>query len=306
MNMRVQGCVWVLVGLLTACSSEGLEEPVSSELGALGQALSGDAREGLKAAELATGVTLKYLEQGSRRGNPVVFLHGYTDSHHSFDRNLPSFPRRFHVFVPDQRGHGGSSKPACCYTQADFAADVVAFMDAVGLERASIVGHSMGSFIAQSVALAYPERVDRLVLIGSAPTIAGNPVALELQAAVDTLTDPIDPEFAREFQASTFFQPIPGAFLDTAVADSSRVPADIWQQALAGLLDEDHSGELGEIRARTLILWGDQDIFVSDADQAALDAAIPRSRLVVFAQTGHGVHVERPRAVNRAIARFLR
>jgi non-heme chloroperoxidase len=179
-------------------------------------------------------------------------------------------------------------------------------MDAVGLESASLVGHSMGSFIAQTVALDFPERVDRLVLIGSAPTVVGNPAALELQAAVDTLEDPIDPEFARAFQASTFFQPIPEEFLDTAVADSLKVPASIWQQALDALLEEDHSAELSQIRAPTLILFGTEDVFVSAADQAALDAAIPSSTLISFEETGHGVHVERPRAVNRAIRRFLR
>src|SRR5687768_13739377 len=80
----------------------------------------------LKRGALSTGVQLEYLEQGSDRGEPVIFIHGFTDSHHSFDRNLPIFPRRFHVFALDLRGHGDSSKPECCYTQADFAADVVA------------------------------------------------------------------------------------------------------------------------------------------------------------------------------------
>src|SRR5262245_28061969 len=78
----------------------------------------------LRRVALSTGVELEYLEQGSPNGIPVVFLHGFTDSHRSFDRNLPSFPRRFHVFALDQRGHGNSSKPECCYAQADFAADV--------------------------------------------------------------------------------------------------------------------------------------------------------------------------------------
>jgi non-heme chloroperoxidase len=301
--MRAVKCAWVGFALLAACSGDVQEASPIIELGTSTQALGGAQ---LEEVELATGVTLKYLEQGSPNGIPVVFLHGYTDSHHSFDRNLPRFPRRFHVFAPDQRGHGDSSKPACCYTQSDFAADVVAFMDAVGLESASVVGHSMGSFIAQTVALDFPERVERLVLIGSAPTIAGNAVALELKSIVDTLTDPIDPEFVLAFQASTFFQPIPEDFLDTAVDESLKVPADIWRQALDGLLAEDHSAELGDISAPTLILFGDQDIFVSAAEQAVMDAEIPDSRLLVFPQTGHGTHVERPRAVNRAIARFLR
>jgi len=254
---------------------------------------------------LSTGIDMVYFEQGAARGIPVIFLHGFTDSHHSFDRNLPRFPRSFHVFALDQRGHGDSSKPSCCYTQADFAADVPAFMDAVGLRRASIVGHSMGSFIAQSVAIAHPERVDRLVLIGSGATIAGNPVALDLQTAVDALTDPIDPEFVREFQASTFFRPIPESFLDGSVEDSLKVPAAVWRQALDGLIAEDHTADLFRIRARTLILYGDQDVFLTPSDQEALTNGIPRSHLITYAQTGHGLHVEIPRRVNRALEDFL-
>jgi len=298
--------VWriAVLGLLSACGADALGEGVDLQV-AVDDLRHGPHHGGLQRVTLATGVELAYWEQGAAHGIPVILLHGYTDSHHSFDLNLPRLPRSLHVFALDQRGHGESSKPACCYTQADFAADVPAFMDAVGLEHASVVGHSMGSFIAQSVALAFPERVDRLVLIGSAPTIAGNPVALELQAAVDALSDPIDPGFVRDFQASTFYRPVPASFLDTAVAESLKVPASIWQQALAGLLDEDHSNHLQEIAARTLILFGDQDIFVSAAEQAALDTEIQRSRLITYRQTGHGLHVELPERVSNDIVRFL-
>lgn len=309
--MRVLGLL--AVGCLWACSGDAADgasdtERTSRALERAGSEPGGAARGDaeLHVVTLATGIDMAYLEQGSPRGIPVILVHGYTDSHRSFDLSLPLFPRRFHVFAIDQRGHGDSSKPACCYTQADFASDIPAFMDAVGLPSASLVGHSMGSFIVQKVALDFPERVEQLVLIGTAPTIAGNPGALELKSAVDTLSDPIDPEFVRGFQASTFFRPIPESFLDTAVAESLKVPASIWQQALDGLLAEDHSADLDQIVSPTLILFGDQDIFVSAADQEALDDSIPDSTLITYPDTGHGTHVERPRRVTRDIRRFLR
>lgn len=315
------GCLWACSGEAAdaAFATDGTHRALErDELGDLERAeLSDRERERpdldepagdaeLHAVTLATGIDMVYLEQGSPRGIPVILVHGYTDSHRSFDRNVPLFPRRFHVFAIDQRGHGDSSKPACCYTQADFAADIPAFMDAVGLESASLVGHSMGSFIVQNVALDFPERVEQLVLIGSAPTIAGNPGALELKAAVDTLSDPIDPEFVRGFQASTFFRAIPASFLDTSVAESLKVPASIWRQALDGLLAEDHSAALARVASPTAILFGDQDIFVTAADQAALDASIPDSTLIAYTDTGHGTHVERPRRVTRDIRQFIR
>src|SRR5882757_11379125 len=68
---------------------------------------------------LSTGVEISYLEQGNQRGDNLIFLHGYTDSYHSFDRNLPILSRRHHVYALDQRGHGDSDKPACCYAPGD-------------------------------------------------------------------------------------------------------------------------------------------------------------------------------------------
>jgi pimeloyl-ACP methyl ester carboxylesterase len=255
---------------------------------------------------LSTGVRLAYLEQGNPSGEPVIFLHGYTDSHHSFDRNLPLLSPRLHVYALDQRGHGGSEKPACCYEPADFAADVIAFMNALHIHRAALVGHSMGSLIAHKVAAEHPHRFGKLVLIGSAATAVGNPVGAELEAAVDTLTDPIDPAFVRDFQASTFFRPIPPSFLDTAVAESLRVPASIWKQTLDALVGEDHSAELPAITADTLVFWGNRDIFFSAEDQARLIAVIPRATLLVYEETGHGLHVEQPARFVRDLERFLR
>lgn len=300
---------WATMGVLAiACSSSPASESESGwELernSTTEQKLCASPQ--LNTLVLPTGVELAYLEQGARWGKPVIFLHGYTDSHHSFDRNLPIFPRSFHVFALDQRGHGASSKPACCYTQADFAADVVSFMDAVGLSQASIVGHSMGSLIAHKVAVSYPERVDRLVLIGSTPTANGNPLVTEFAGIVDALVDPIDPEFVRSFQASTFFRPIPEGYLDTLVRESLKVPAIVWQQAMDGMLAEDHASELVNITAPTLVLYGDEDAYFTAAEQEELAHLIPNSALVIYPQTGHGIHAELPRAVVRDLRRFLR
>ncbi len=292
-----------ILALAAACGSAYEDDhigPVSELSSALGSAPE------LKRIALRTGVELAYREQGSPHGKPVLFLHGYTASHRHFDLNLPRLPRELHVFALDLRGHGGSSKPACCYTHDDFAADVIAFMDALCLPRAALVGHSMGSLIAHKVAVEAPERVDELVLISSAPTAAGNPTNAGLQSAVDALVDPIDPQFARQFEASIFFRPVPDAFLDTATSESLKIPAAIWQQTLAALIAEDHTSQLPRIRARTLLMWGDQDSIFSAADQSELEALIRHSTLHVYEQTGHGLHVERPERATRDIARFLR
>lgn len=255
---------------------------------------------------LPTGVTLAYVEQGNKSGDPFIFLHGYSDSHRSFDLTLPKVPRNIRAFALDQRGHGDSSRPACCYTQGDFAGDVVAFMDALRIRRATLVGHSMGSLIAHKVAAEHPSRVDKLVLIGSAPTLVGNEVGEELGAFIDTLEDPVDPEFVYDFQAGTFYRPVPASYLEAAVEESLKLPAAVWRQTFAGMLAEDHASRLARIRAKTFVFWGDQDVFFSAADQASLVSKIPRARLITYRQTGHGLHVEEPTRFVRDLLRFTR
>ncbi|QSQ21217.1 alpha/beta hydrolase [Pyxidicoccus parkwayensis] len=268
------------------------------------QELSAARRE--RSVQLSTGVTLRYVEQGSRNGPVVVFLHGYTDSHHTWDLDLPIFPRNFHVYALDQRGHGDSTRPACCYTQQDFAADVAAFLDAMGESKAVLVGHSMGSFIAQQVALDYPDRVKALVLVGSAPTVAGNEVALGLKEIVDQQVDTVDPDFVREFQTSTFTRHVPQRYIDTLVSESLKVPARVWQAALNGLIAEDHSARLGEIDVPVLVVGGDQDGFFPVEQQQALVDALPNATYVLYPDTGHAPHAEVPHAFVREVQRFLK
>jgi non-heme chloroperoxidase len=88
---------------------------------------------------LATGLRLHYAEQGDREGEAIVFLHAYVDSWFSYSRVLPLLSPAYHAFAPDQRGHGESDRPQCCYTTDDYAADVDAFMETVGIEEATIV-----------------------------------------------------------------------------------------------------------------------------------------------------------------------
>jgi non-heme chloroperoxidase len=159
---------------------------------------------------LQTGLTLHYAEQGDLTGEAIVFLHGYSDSWFSFSRLLPLLSAEYHAFALTQRGHGDSDKPQCCYTPEDFAADVDAFMEALGIEEATLVGASTGALFAQRVALGYPRRISRLVLVGAqTPVNEAGEVVLGLQEEVRALEDPVPPEFVRGFQEGTIHQPVP-------------------------------------------------------------------------------------------------
>lgn len=254
--------------------------------------------------QLATGVTLNYLEQGNPHGEALILLHGYTDSWNTYALVLPLMSSNYHVFALDQRGHGNSSKATCCYAMEEFVADVVAFMDAKGIARATVVGHSMGSMVAQWVAIQYPNRVARLVLIGSMVTV-GNPGILEFNQAVQSLTDPIAPAFAREFQVSSVHGEIPAEFLDKVVDESLKVPAHVWRQALASFVHKDTTQHLHKISAPTLIMWGEHDPFFPRSDQEALVASIPHATLRIYAHVSHNPHWEQPAQFVADLEQFL-
>ena len=243
---------------------------------------------------LTTGVRLRYAEQGDAAAHPIILLHGITDSWYSFSRVLPALARTYHVYALSQRGHGDSDRPERGYSMPDFAADIVAFMDALGHERATVVGHSMGSLVAQQVVLAAPERLAHLVLVGAAANPRNINGVFELQEAFDTLEDPVPADFVREFQASTAYQPLPDGFLDRVVAESLKVPARVWRAALAGMLAADYTTHLGRIQAPTLILWGDKDAYFPRTEQDVLTAGLANAVSKVYPNIGHCPHWEQP------------
>ena len=254
---------------------------------------------------LASGPQVHYAEQGDPDGEPILFLHGYTDSWFSFSRLLPLLSTRYHAYAFDQRGHGDSERPDCCYEIDDLVADVVAFLDALGVDQATVVGHSGGSFTARGVVETHPQRVGRLVLIGSAVTPLKQETR-ELQEAVHTLEDPVPAEFAREFQAANINVPLPEAFFERAVAESLKLPARVWKRALDGLLAVDDAADLGRITAPTLLIWGERDGFFFREEVEELAAAIPGTRLLVYPETGHAVQWERPERVAHDLDAFMR
>ncbi len=255
---------------------------------------------------LSTGLRLHYAERGNQTGEAIVFLHAYVDSWYWFSRVLLLLSPSYHALVPDQRGHGESDKPECCYTVDDFAADVDAFMDAVGVDEATLVGHSSGGLIAQRVALVYPHRVSRLVLIGSPTTLLTNEAVVKAGEKMLALQDPIPPEFVREFVESTIHHPVPEEFLAGAVSECLKVPARVWRDYWRGvLLTADDTARLGEIGAPTLILWGERDALLPREEQERRAAAIPDATLRVYPDTGHAVAGERPEWVVRDLEAFM-
>lgn len=251
--------------------------------------------ENTHSTELKNGITLPYVEQGDPSGTPIIFLHGVTDSHRSFDLIREHIPREFRAIAVTQRGHGDASKPASGYSSAELAGDIKLFMRALRIESAFIVGHSMGSFVAQRFAAENPEMVRGLVLIGSFATCADNEgVKQFVDTVVKPLTDPIPREVAADFQAGTYSKSLPSWFEELVVNESLKAPARVWKEACLSMIDTDHSELLKSIKAKTLLLWGSEDAFFSVDDQERLLSLIPDARLNIYDGTGHTPQWENP------------
>jgi pimeloyl-ACP methyl ester carboxylesterase/tetratricopeptide (TPR) repeat protein len=267
----------------TKLTAEALEGKTSAPTGST-------ARSRIK---LKTGVNLSYVETGDADGTPVILLHGITDSSLSFREVLPLLDKRFRVYALDQRGHGDSDRPETGYAMKDFASDVDAFMDAKGIRKAIIVGHSMGSFVAMQTALDHPGRVERLVLIGTAPK-AHKPGTEEFIAAINGLNDPVPPSFAREFVVSTSSPAVKPEFVDALTAETLKLPARVWKSALAGALARDFTPDLRRINVPVTIFWGAKETLFVRSDQDALVAGLPKSELIVYPNSAHAPHWEEP------------
>jgi non-heme chloroperoxidase len=260
-----------------------------------------------KSMDLPGRPTLSYIEQGDPAGVPIVLLHGVSDSCHSFAPLLPHLPPSIHVFAISQRGHGDSERPRFGYMPQDFATDLNAFMEVANLGPAIVVGHSMGSSVAECFALNYPERVAGLVLVGAfAGGWQASPAVVELwNNTVSTMTDPIDPGFADAFQRSTLAQPVPPAFLDEVVRESLKLPARVWQAVFESFVGSDFSAGLSAISVPTLIVWGAHDAICPRSEQEVLARSIPYARLVIYEDVGHAPHWEEPARFAGDLADFV-
>ncbi len=272
--------------------------------------LSYDAFEGrirdkrVGKVKLSTGITMKYIEAGDPNGPAVLLIHGYTDSSFSYSRVMPLLDTRYRILAIDQRGHGETDKPQTGYEMRDFAADAAAFLDAMSIKSATIVGHSMGSFVAMQTALDHPAKVSRLVLIGTAAT-GGNDVVKELLAAVGTLTDPVPRQFAHDVQVGASSPSLPKDFMDGVVNESLKLPANVWKKALAGVVARDYTKDLGKISVPVTIFWGEQETIFKRAEQEPLIKGLRNAKFIVYPNSGHSPNWDQPEKLAKDLNEIL-
>jgi pimeloyl-ACP methyl ester carboxylesterase len=262
---------------------------------------------------LPDGVDLAYIERGTPAGQPVVLIHGYTDSARDWVPLIPYLSADFRLIVVDIRGHGRSSKPECCYSRFDFAYDIKLLLDRLHIAQADIVGHSLGSIIAQTFAETWPQRTRRVVLISSSGgQRAGHPFpkpAIDYGAEIRKLKAPLDPD--SPFMIAWWSSPTPvdEDFIRRQRKDAAAIPLRVWiavlDQGLAGLSGTELQATLPQLKAPTLLIWGSKDpLIVEDARQSLRDA-LPKAEVKVFEGLGHNPFWEDPQGVAASINAFL-
>jgi pimeloyl-ACP methyl ester carboxylesterase len=255
---------------------------------------------------------IRLIDTGN--GTPIVLLHGIGASMYLWRHQIgPLVAAGYRVVAFDNRGFGFSDKPAHGYHNADYARLLLSLMDSLRLGSAVLVGHSMGGAIAAEVALAHPDRVRGLVLIDAAG------YGMRWPGVLKVARWPLIGALATAFRARW----ITGRIVRSTYADPRKVTdADIDQyyapvpdpnfgRALRGVLREFRfdtlaGGRLATMQSPTLILWGDEDRWLSLGDGTRFSRELPRSELVVLQHAGHDAPEESPQQVNRLLLDFLK
>ena len=253
---------------------------------------------------LVFGQKIQYVEAGS--GPTVILLHGLGGSSQVWGFNIGPLAEKYHVVVPDQIGFGKSDKPLVNYRIRTYVDFLDQFCRQLKIERATLVGNSMGGWIAAMFTASFPDRVDKLVLVDA----AGYTPPKDLDMRTLFGLNPTTREGMKVLVAKVFYNK---AFQTDAAIDQAmavRLAAgdgytikSLTESIIRG---EDFLDEVVKnIKRPTLIVWGRQDGLVSLADGERFNRDIAGSKMIVIDQCGHVPNVEKPGEFNTALFKFL-
>jgi pimeloyl-ACP methyl ester carboxylesterase len=242
------------------------------------------------------GIRTRWRQVGS--GPPVLVLHGWGAKIEAVDPIIRALAPQLAVCAVDLPGFGETGLPPAPWGVADYADWARALMDELGLERPSIVGHSNGGRIAIHLAAHHPERVDKLLLVDSAGIRPRRGLRYYRRVAL-----------AKAAKHAARFLGRPGRALQQRVfartASSDYASAGPLRPTFIKLVNEDLTPLLAQIRASTLLIWGDQDDSTPLADGQTMERLIPDAGLVVLKGAGHFSYLDQPQRFGRVAAHFL-
>lgn len=245
--------------------------------------------------DLSTGITMSYVEMGVVDGEPLVLIHGMTDNSRSWSLIAPYFAKAgYHIYMVDLRGMGETDQPDTgFYTTSDYAADVSAFMDAKGIDKADIIGHSLGSMTAQTFELLYPAKCDHVVWESTTPVNADalGTYYYEYGQSLGADGHP-DDAFMDEWYACV--NPVDEEFLKYEMEESQALPGADWERIAGGASFSNLMPyyQYMDDSIPTLILWGTADSFFSEDMQSELKELVPFADFISYDGIGHNIQWE--------------
>lgn len=284
---------------------------------------------------LPTGVSLDVVDVGPRDGEPIIFLHGFPESHRTWRHQITHLSGRYRCIAPDQRGYARSDKPdgVASYRVPALVADVIALADSLGVDRFTLVGHDWGGAVAWAVALKHQARIKRLIQCNAAhPYVYQHTLVFDAaqRAATQYISSfrerDIEGEVAQKGLEWFFDERFASLMTKGLTAEDKAAYLDEWSQpgALTGMLNWYRASPLSvpapdapavstpfldapfpRFEPPTLVVWGLADTALLPCQLDGLDRHVPNLSIVTIADAGHFVPWEAPDAVNAAMDEWL-
>ena len=275
--------------------------------------MSQESRPEIGTSVLAAGITTNYLEGGDRAAPPVLLLHGSgpgVTAYANWRLTIPELSTRLRVVAPDLVGFGFTERPVGVrYDMDTWVGQVVGLLDALGLERASVVGNSFGGALALRLAARHPDRVERLVLMGS----VGVPFTITdgldrvwgYEPSIEQMKELIGLfAFSRELVTDELAEVRYRASIQPGFQESFSAmfpaPRQRWVDAMVTPADE-----IASLPHRTLVVHGREDRIIPLDNAVALLGLVPDAQLHVFGRCGHWTQIEHAEEFSRLVLDFL-
>jgi len=272
-----------------------------------------EARPEIGASVLAAGIATNYLEAGDPSAPPVLLLHGSgpgVTAYANWRLTIPALATRVRVVAPDLVGFGFTERPdTVVYDMDTWVGQVVGLLDALGIERASVVGNSFGGALALRLAARYPDRVDRLVLMGSVgipfPITDGLDRVWGYEPSIESMKELIglfahSRELVTDELAEVRYRASVQPGFQESFAAMFPAPRQRWVDAMV-TPDE----EIAALPQRTLVVHGREDRIIPLDNALHLLRTVPDVQLHVFGRCGHWTQIEHADEFNRLVLDFV-
>jgi len=241
------------------------------------------------------------------RGKPVILLHGWLGSWGLWREVMTWLGQYYRTYALDFWGFGESGRKLSTYQVADFVGMVNQFMDQMGILSAPLVGHSMGGTVSLSVAIKHPDKVKKVVIIGS--PIVGSSLALPLKVAgyrpIAFLLFSLFPTFRKLMKVASPFICRDPEFPQMMDRDLSKTTLESFLVSIATLHKTDLRPHIGEIKVPVMGMFGDRDNIVSPRQWKTLKEGLPDARIERYKHAGHFIMLDEPRPFMNTLKDFL-